>query len=231
MNLAPTEMERLTIFMAAEHARRLRGHGIKLSHPEAVALIADEMMLAARQGMTYEAIVNMAGQLLTADDVEPGVAPMVDMISVEANFTEGTKMVIVFNPIGPGQAASPETEEPGEIITLEGEIELNAGRPQTVLDVINTGDRDIQVRSHTHFFEVNPALDFDRAQAFGKRLDVLSGGGVRFEPGLRKRVTLIPMAGDRIVRGQAGLTQGALDDDAVRQAAFAAARTRGYRGI
>lgn len=231
MNLAPTEMERLTIFMAAEHARRLRGHGIKLSHPEAVALIADEMMLAARQGMTYEAIVNMAGQLLTADDVEPGVAPMVDMISVEANFTEGTKMVIVFNPIGPGQAASPETEEPGEIITLEGEIELNAGRPQTVLDVINTGDRDIQVRSHTHFFEVNPALDFDRVQAFGKRLDVLSGGGVRFEPGLRKRVTLIPMAGDRIVRGQAGLTQGALDDDAVRQAAFAAARTRGYRGI
>jgi urease subunit gamma/beta len=231
MNLAPTEMERLTIFMAAEHARRLRVHGIKLSHPEAIALIADEMMLAARKGMTYEAIVNMAGQLLTADDVEPGVAPMVDMISVEANFTEGTKMVIVFNPIGPGQAASPETEEPGEIITLEGEIELNAGRPQTVLDVINTGDRDIQVRSHTHFFEVNPALDFDRAQAFGKRLDVLSGGGVRFEPGLRRRVTLIPMAGDRIVRGQAGLTQGALDDDTVRQAAFAEARTRGYRGI
>jgi len=231
MNLAPTEMERLTIFMAAEHARRLRDHGIKLSHPEAIALIADEMMLAARRGMTYEAIVNMAGQLLTADDVEPGVVPMVDMISVEANFTEGTKMVIVFNPIGPGQAAAPETEEPGEIITLEGEIELNAGRPQTVLDVINTGDRDIQVRSHTHFFEVNPALDFDRAQAFGKRLDVLSGGGMRFEPGLRKRVTLVPMAGDRIVRGQAGLTQGALDDDAVREAAFTEARARGYRGI
>lgn len=231
MNLAPTEMERLTIFMAAEHARRLRDHGIKLSHPEAIALIADEMMLAARRGMTYETIVDMAGQLLTADDVEPGVAPMVDMISVEANFAEGTKMVIVFNPIGPGQTAAPETDEPGEIITLEGEIELNAGRPQTVLDVINTGDRDIQVRSHTHFFEVNPALDFDRAQAFGKRLDVLSGGGVRFEPGIRRRVTLIPMAGDRIVRGQAGLTQGALDDDAVRQAAFAEARTRGYRGI
>ena len=231
MNLAPTEMERLTIFMAAEHARRLRDHGIKLSHPEAIALIADEMMLAARRGMTYETIVDMAAQLLTADDVEPGVAPMVDMISVEANFAEGTKMVIVFNPIGPGQTAAPETDEPGEIITLEGEIELNAGRPQTVLDVINTGDRDIQVRSHTHFFEVNPALHFDRAQAFGKRLDVLSGGGVRFEPGIRRRVTLIPMAGDRIVRGQAGLTQGALDDDAVRQAAFAEARTRGYRGI
>ncbi|MCB8881209.1 urease subunit beta [Acidisoma cellulosilytica] len=231
MNLAPTEIERLTMFMAAEHARRLRVHGIKLSHPEAIALIADEMMLAARKGMTYEAIVNFAGQLLTADDVEPGVPPMVDMISVEANFTEGTKMVIVFNPIGPGTEPAPEIDEPGEIITLDGEIELNAGRPLTVIDVVNTGDRDIQVRSHTHFFEVNPALDFDRAQAFGKRLDVLSGGGVRFEPGLRKRVTLIPMAGDRIVMGQSGLTQGKLDDDAVREAAFTAARAGGYRGI
>jgi urease subunit gamma/beta len=230
MNLAPTEVERLTIFMAAEHARRLRTHGIRLSHPEAVALIADEMMLAARKGMTYEAIVDMAGQLLTADDVEPGVPVMVEMISVEANFAQGTKMVIVFAPIGPGQSASTEAE-PGEIITVDGEIELNAGRPQTVIDVINTGDRDIQVRSHTHFFEVNRALDFDRAQAFGMRLDVLSGGGVRFEPGLRKRVTLVPMAGDRIVRGQAGLTQGALDDDGVRQAAIAAARAGGYRGI
>ena len=231
MNLAPTEIERLTIFMAAEHARRLRTHGIKLSHPEAVALIADEMMLAARKGMTYEAIVNMGGHILTADDVEPGVPPMVEMISVEANFPEGTKMVIVFNPIDPGQVAAAEGEEPGEVITPEGEIELNAGRPRTEIDVVNTGDRDIQVRSHTHFFEVNRALEFDRAQAFGMRLDVLSGGGVRFEPGLRRRVTLVPMAGDRIVRGQAGLTQGALDNDAVRQAAFAAARAAGYLGI
>jgi urease subunit gamma/beta len=230
MNLAPTEIERLTIFMAAEHARRLRAHGIRLSHPEAVALIADDMMLAARKGMPYEAIVDMAGQLLTADDVEAGVPAMVEMISVEANFAQGTKMVIVFNPIGPGQFAAAEPE-PGEVITGDGEIELNAGRPQTVIDVINTGDRDIQVRSHTHFFEVNRALDFDRAQAFGMRLDVLSGGGVRFEPGLRKRVTLVPMAGDRIVRGQAGLTQGALDDDGVRQAAITAARAGGYRGI
>ena len=231
MNLAPTEVERLTIFMAAEHARRLRGHGIRLSHPEAVALIADEMMLAARKGMTYEAIVNMGGQILTADDVEPGVPSMLEMISVEANFTQGTKMVIVFNPIGPGRDEALEADEPGEVITPEGEIELNAGRPRIEIDVVNTGDRDIQVRSHTHFFEVNRALDFDRVQAFGMRLDVLSGGGVRFEPGLRKRVTLVPMAGDRIVRGQAGLTQGALDDEAVKQAAMSAARAAGYRGI
>ncbi|HEX2886591.1 urease subunit beta [Vineibacter terrae] len=231
MNLSPTELDRLTIFTAAEHARRLRAAGVRLSQPEAVALIADEMLLGARKGMTYEAIVDMAGRLLSSDDVEPGVAAMVEMVSVEAGFAEGTKMVIVFKPIGPGRDAAEETEaEAGEIITADGEITLNAGRARIELDVVNTGDRDIQVRSHTHFFEVNRALDFDRAKAFGMRLDVGSGSGVRFEPGLRKRVGLVPMGGQRVVRGQAGLTQGSLDDDAVRQAALAAARRDGYRG-
>lgn len=231
MNLSPTELDRLTIFTAAEHARRLRAAGVRLSQPEAVALIADEMLLGARKGMTYEAIVDMAGRLLSSDDVEPGVAAMVEMVSVEAGFAEGTKMVIVFKPIGPGRDAAEEAEtEAGEIITADGEITLNAGRARIELDVVNTGDRDIQVRSHTHFFEVNRALDFDRAKAFGMRLDVGSGSGVRFEPGLRKRVGLVPMGGQRVVRGQAGLTQGSLDDDAVRQAALAAARRDGYRG-
>lgn len=232
MNLSPTELDRLTIFTAAEHARRLRAAGVRLSHPEAVALIADEMLLAARKGMTYEAIVDMAGRLLSSDDVEPGVAALVEMVSVEAGFAEGTKMVIVFKPIGPGRDAAGDTEEAeaGEIIAADGEITLNAGRARIELDVVNTGDRDLQVRSHTHFFEVNRALDFDRAKAFGMRLDVGSGSGVRFEPGLRKRVGLVPMGGQRVVRGQAGLTQGSLDDDAVRQAALAAARREGYRG-
>lgn len=229
MNLSPTELDRLTIFTAAEHARRLRAAGVRLSHPEAVALIADEMLFAARRGMGYEAIVDMAGRLLTADDVEPAVPAMVEFVSVEAGFPEGTKMVIVFRPIGPGREAADDMTA-GEIITADGDIEVNAGRPVVEIDVINTGDRDIQVRSHTHFFEVNRALDFDRAKAFGLRLDVGSGAGVRFEPGLRKRVRLVPMGGDRVVRGQAGLTQGSLDDDAVRQAALAAARRDGYRG-
>lgn len=229
MNLSPTELDRLTIFTAAEHARRLRAVGVRLSHPEAVALIADEMLLAARKGMTYEAIVDMAGRLLTGDDVEPGVAAMVEMVSVEANFAQGTKMVIVFKPIGPGRDTV-DSVEAGEIITADGEIELNADRPRIELDVINTGDRDIQVRSHTHFFEVNRALDFDRSKAFGMRLDLGSGSGVRFEPGLRKRVSLVPMGGARVVHGQAGLTRGSLDDDTVRQAALAAARRDGYRG-
>jgi urease subunit gamma/beta len=229
MNLTPTEIDRLLIFTAAEHARRLRAHGVRLSHPEAVALIADEMLLAARKGMGYEAIVDMAAGLLTGDDVEPGVPGMVEFVSVEANFEQGNKMLIVFRPINPGAVADLEPP-PGEIVTADGDIELNAGRPTVTLDVVNTGDRDIQVRSHTHFFEVNRALAFERARAWGMRLDVPSGSGVRFEPGLRRAVTLVPMAGDRIVRGQAGLAQGRLDDPAVAAAAIAAAQRDHYKG-
>ncbi len=80
-------------------------------------------------------------------------------------------------------------EVPGEIIAAEGEIELNAGRERVEIEVLNTGDRDIQVRSHAHFFETNPALEFDRRASFGFRLDVASGSGVRFEPGISRKVT------------------------------------------
>lgn len=230
MNLTPTETERLTIFMAAEHARRLRAHGVKLSHPEAVAFIADEMLFAARRGMPYEAIVDMATRLLCVADVEPGVPSMVEFVAVEASFPEGTKLVIVFRPIADGQEAE-GAEVPGEILTGEGEIILNDGRARVTVSVLNTGDRDIQVRSHSHFFEVNPALDFDRRAAFGYRLDVASGSGIRFEPGIRRDVTLVAMAGDRVVQGQGGLTRGPLDDPAVREAAIAAATARGYKGV
>ena len=88
MNLTPTEQERLTIFQAAEFARRHKALGVKLSHPEAVALIADEMLLAARRDMPYADIVDMAGRLLTTDDVLPGVAAMISLVSVEGNFEE-----------------------------------------------------------------------------------------------------------------------------------------------
>lgn len=229
MNLSPTEADRLVIFSAAEHARRLRGHGVRLSHPEAVALIADEMLLAARKGLPYAEIVDLASRLLRTDDVEPGVASMVEFVSVEANFAEGTKMVIAFRPIQPGGEADP-VRQPGEILVADGDIELNAGRDRVDIDVTNTGDRDIQVRSHTHFFETNRALDFDRSKAWGMRLDVGSGGGVRFEPGIRRRVTLVAIGGDRVVNGQAGLVQGRLDDPAVAATALAAARQAGYRG-
>ncbi len=90
---------------------------------------------------------------------------------------------------------------PGEVILADGEIELNAGQPVTVLRVANTGDRPIQVGSHYHFFETNPALRFDRAAARGMRLDIAAGTAVRFEPGQTRDVTLVALAGKRIVYG------------------------------
>jgi len=230
MNLTPTELERLTIFMAAEFARRNRKNGILLSHPEAVALLADEMLLAARAGKPYEEIVDMAGTLLSADDLYPGVAEMVSFVSVEASFEEGTKMVVVFDPIAPAPV-SDTAAVPGEIITAGGEIELNAGRERTSLEVINTGDRDIQVRSHAHFFEVNRMLQFDRKQAFGMHLDSPSGVGVRFEPGVKKKADLVRFGGRGVVRGFADLTNGSVHSDEVRSAAHDRARAKGYKGI
>ena len=100
---------------------------------------------------------------------------------------------------------------PGEIIAAAGDIELNAGLPRTTLTVANTGDRPIQVGSHYHFAETNPALAFDRDAARGKRLDIAAGTAVRFEPGQTRDVTLVPYRGKRIVQGFRGGVMGALD--------------------
>jgi urease subunit beta len=93
---------------------------------------------------------------------------------------------------------------------LAGTLVLNAGRPTTTIDVVNTGDRPIQVGSHFHFFEVNAVLDFDRAQAYGQRLDIPSGTAVRFEPGERKSVSVVPYAGSRVAHGFNGRVNGPL---------------------
>jgi urease subunit beta len=90
---------------------------------------------------------------------------------------------------------------PGEIIAQEGEIELNAGRPTLKIKVANTGDRPIQIGSHYHFYEVNKALQFDREQTLGMRLDIPAGTAVRFEPGDEKEVTLVPFTGSRQIYG------------------------------
>jgi urease subunit beta len=90
---------------------------------------------------------------------------------------------------------------PGEVFTAPGELELNAGRPSITLTVANTGDRPIQVGSHYHFAETNPALQFDRAKARGHRLDIAAGTAVRFEPGQSRDVQLVPFAGKREVYG------------------------------
>ena len=100
---------------------------------------------------------------------------------------------------------------PGEIITAAGEIELNAGRATITLDVSNTGDRPIQVGSHYHFFETNPALTFDRAQAKGMRLDIAAGTAVRFEPGQTREVRLVAVSGKRVIYGFRQEVMGPID--------------------
>ena len=100
---------------------------------------------------------------------------------------------------------------PGELFIKDGEIELNAGRKTATLTVANSGDRPIQVGSHYHFFETNPALKFDRKKARGMRLDIAAGTAVRFEPGQTRTVELVAYGGDRIVYGFRGEVMGPLD--------------------
>ena len=99
---------------------------------------------------------------------------------------------------------------PGEIIPAAGDLELNAGRTTAELEVANTGDRPIQVGSHYHFFETNPALKFDRKKARGMRLNIPSGTAVRFEPGQSREVTLVALAGKRTIYGFRGDVMGRL---------------------
>lgn len=230
MNFSPTEMDRLTIFTAAELARRHRALGIRLSHPEAVALITDEVLTAARRDMPYAEIRDLGGRLLTTDDVEPGVADMVPMIYIECLFAEGTKVMALFEPIGPGEKPLTDTVSPGEIISAPDDIEMFPGQPVTEIEVVNTGDRDIQVRSHTHFFETNRALNFDRAASWGMKIDRPAGTGIRFEPGVVKTVPLVPIEGERRILGAAGLVMGSLDAPGAKERSLERARDRGYKG-
>lgn len=191
MNLTPTEIERVLLYAAAELARRNLREGVPLSHPEAVSYIADEILLAARKDLPFEEVRDLAAGLLTADQVMPGVPEMIRTITVDAPFADGTKLVAVFDPIPPGEHGL----VPGEIIPAAEPVVLFNGAPTRRLVVVNTGDRDIQVRSQTHFFNANPALEFDRRAAWGYKLAVASGTGVRFEPGIPLEVELVRIAG------------------------------------
>ncbi|MFY9292112.1 MAG: urease subunit gamma [Methylorubrum rhodinum] len=230
MLLTPTELERLTIFSAAELARKRRARGLKLNYPEAVAIITDEILEGARDGRSVADLIGWGSTILTTDDVMPGIAAMMPILQVECVFPDGTKLVTVHEPIRPAEGAAPDTLEPGAILPAEGDIELSAGRPRVSLEVVNTGDRPVQIGSHYHFFEVNRALDFDRAKALGFRLDIPAGTAVRFEPGQRKTVTLTGFGGSRELTGLNNLTQGRLDSDAARAAALARAKARGFKG-
>ena len=232
MLLTPTEMERLTIFMAAELARKRRAKGLALNHPEAVALIVDEILEGAREGRGVADLISWGSTILSTDDVMPGVAALMPIIQVEGLFPDGSKLVTVHDPIRPGSKSIAEGGVvPGEIITGGDEdVEINAGRPRVTLTAVNTGDRPIQVGSHYHFFETNKALHFDRARSFGMHLDIPAGTAVRFEPGESKKVTLTEFGGTGELLGLNGLTNGTWRSEANKAAALQRARQRGFRG-
>lgn len=230
MLLTPTELERLTLYTAAELARKRRAKGLRLNFPEASALIADEILEGAREGRSVAELIGFGSTLLSSDDVMPGVAELLPVLQVEGTFPDGTKLVTVHQPIRPGREPLPVQGVPGEIIAAPGEIELNRGRRRTCLRALNTGDRPVQVGSHYHFFEVNKALDFPREQAFGMHLDIPAGTAVRFEPGEEREVELVEFGGSGDIHGFSGLANGNLRDPACKAAALARAREQGFKG-
>ncbi|WP_050734476.1 urease subunit gamma [Methylobacterium sp. ARG-1] len=206
MLLTPREKDKLLIAMAAQVARNRLARGVKLNHPEAVALITDFVVEGARDGRSVAELMQAGANVLTADQVMPGIAELIPDIQVEATFPDGTKLVTVHHPIRGAASA----DVPGTVTTLPGEIVFNAGADRTVIEVANTGDRPIQVGSHYHFFEVNPGLVFEREKARGRRLDIAPGTAVRFEPGSTREVVLVPLSGGRTVYGFRGDVMGKL---------------------
>ncbi len=193
MDLLPREKDKLLLFTAGLLAERRKARGLKLNYPEAVAYISAAILEGARDGRNVAELMTYGTQLLTSDDVMEGVPELISEVQVEATFPDGTKLVTVHQPIQPSRLV------PGEVVATGADIELNAGRDTVTLDVANTGDRPVQVGSHYHFFEVNPALHFDRKRAFGFRLNIPAGTAVRFEPGQTRTVELCAVAGERKV--------------------------------
>ena len=197
MQLTPREKDKLLVAMAAMVARNRLARGVKLNPPEAIALITDFVVEGARDGRSVAELMEAGAHVLTAEQVMDGIAEMIHDIQVEATFPDGTKLVTVHHPIR--GAASDSV--PGEVMTPEGEIVFNEGAERVLIEVANTGDRPIQVGSHYHFYETNPALRFDRDKARGMRLDIAPGTAVRFEPGATRKVSLVPLTGKREVYG------------------------------
>lgn len=209
MRLTGKELNRLTIFTLAELARRRRGRGRKLNAPEAAAIVCDEILEDAWDGLPLGDVIKRAGTVLTRDELMDGVPEVIGQIEIDALFPSGTVLVVVPEPFGPPPPDAPSA--PGAVTVGEDPVDLNPGSAGITLSVRNGADVPIEVTSHFHFFEANRSLSFDRRLAFGMRLDKPAGVAIRWEPGEIKEVGLIPIGGDREVWGFAGLVDGPLD--------------------
>jgi urease subunit gamma/beta len=210
MLITPHEQERLMVAGAAEVARRRRERGLLLNHPEAVAVLTDWVLEAARDGMSVAQIMSAGRDVLDTSEVMEGVETLIDELQAEATFPDGTKLVTLHAPIQPAPLAAGDGDDgaarlvPGEVLLGDGDVVLLEGRPVVPLRVLNTGDRPVQVGSHFHFAETNEALQFDREAAVGFRLAVPAGTSVRFEPGISMDVELVAFAGEAVTAGFRG---------------------------
>ncbi len=250
MHLSPRELDKLTLHQAGSLAQKRLARGLRLNHPEAVALIATVLLEFIRDGRSVAELMNLGRQLLGRNQVMSGVPEMIYDVLVEGTFPDGSKLVTVHHPIASenGNLAlalhgsflpvpklsvfKPVADEPipgaGEI--KAGEIELNAGRATVEIPVTNLGDRPVQVGSHYHFIETNASLQFDRAKAYGRRLDIPAGTAVRFEPGETKTVRLVEIAGKKVIRGGNNLAGGKVSA-AGRQAAMKRVKAKGFSHV
>ncbi len=226
MLLTPSERDRLLIFTAAELARARRARGLRLNVPETIALVADTVCEAARDGARHGEALAAGQAVLGPDDVLPGVADVVTEVAVEAVFDDGSRLVVVPDPVGGGHLGE---QAPGAVVPAD-EDQPRPDADVVELGVLNTAPVPVGVSSHFHFFEANPRLRFDRAAAYGRHLDVPAGSTVRFDPGVEVGVRLVPFGGERVVVGFSGLVDGPLDAPGAREAALERARVFGYEG-
>jgi urease subunit gamma/beta len=190
VDLTPTEEERVRVHAVASLARETRSRGAKLNAPEAIAIVCDELHLAARLGASWEDAVAAGRAAVAPSDVLDGVADVVRDIRVEVLLEEGTRLIVLRDPFGP-----PSADGPGSIVFGEGDVELAPGRRRITVSVTNTSERPVRVSSHFPFAEVNPRLEFDRDAARGFRLDLPAGDSLEWAPGERREVTLVAFAG------------------------------------
>lgn len=197
MRLTPWEEERLLIFTAAELARRHRAAGLALNAPEAIALICDAMLEAARAGARY-AEVEAAGRAAVApDEVMPGVRELVDDVRLEVLMGDGARLVVLLDPLAPD--GEPQADDgPGAVRvgTSPTPPEAAPARETIELTVRSESRRVVRVSSHYPFDRVNPRLVFDRAVARGFRLDLPAGVSERWSPGETRTVRLVRFGGE-----------------------------------
>jgi len=235
VNLTPTEVDRLLLHLAASLARSRRARGLLLNVPEATALVADAVAEAARDGRTHAEAVAVGRAVLGPQDVLPGVADVLGEVHVEAVFDDGSRLVTIADPVGGGHLgdAAPGALLPGRYRDDDGIHVGEATRTADTVEVavVNEAEVPVSVSSHFHFFETNPRLRFDRAAAYGRRLDVPAGSTVPFPPGEEVRVRLVPIGGDRVVIGFSGLVDGPLDAPGARDEALSRVRAFGFADV